>query len=124
VSIEMSLWRIQNDRPLPLLAAGIGEEKRLESIIADDVGILGLGPLMLLGRQVATDFGARVDLLAIDEDGTTYIIELKRGRTPREVVAQVLDYGGVDPRPECRAADPDLRDWPVRVGPDIPSCFR
>ena len=48
---------------------------------------------MLLRRQVVTDFGARIDLLAIDEEGTLYVIELKRGRTPREVVAQVLDYG-------------------------------
>lgn len=91
--IEMNLWRIEHDRPRPLVAAGIGEEKRLESVIADDVAILGLGPLMLLGRQVVTEFGARIDLLAMDEEGTTYVIELKRGRTPREVVAQVLDYG-------------------------------
>jgi hypothetical protein len=48
---------------------------------------------MLLGRQVLTDHGARVDLLALDEGGTLYVIELKRARTPREVVAQVLDYG-------------------------------
>jgi hypothetical protein len=93
VPIEMNLWRIENDRPRPLSAAGIGEERRLESIIADDVKILGLGPLMLLGRQVGTDYGARIDLLALDGEGTLYVIELKRGRTPREVVAQVLDYG-------------------------------
>lgn len=91
--IEMNLWRIDDDRPVPVAAAGIGEERRLESIIADDLAILGLGPLLLVGRQVATDFGGRVDLLAIDQEGTTYVIELKRGRTPREVIAQVLDYG-------------------------------
>lgn len=89
----MNLWRIEEDRPRPLAAAGIGEEKRLESILADDISILGLGPLMLLGRQVLTDHGARVDLLALDEGGMLYVIELKRARTPREVVAQVLDYG-------------------------------
>jgi hypothetical protein len=93
VPIEMKLWRIEEDRPRPLAAAGIDQERRLESILADDIGILGLGDLMLLGRQVLTDHGARVDLLALDERGTLYVIELKRDRTPREVVAQVLDYG-------------------------------
>jgi hypothetical protein len=29
----------------------------------------------------------------MDVDGTTYVIELKRGVTPREVIAQLLDYG-------------------------------
>jgi hypothetical protein len=89
----MNLWRIEEDRPRPLVAAGIDEEKRLESILADDIRILGLGSLMLLGRQVLTDHGARIDLLALDEGGTLDVIELKRTRTPREVVAQVLDYG-------------------------------
>lgn len=89
----MNLWRIEEDRPRALVAAGIDEERRLESILADDIEILGLGPLMLLGRQVLTDHGARVDLLGLDEGGILYVIELKRARTPREVVAQVLDYG-------------------------------
>lgn len=89
----MHLWRIEDDRPSPVVAAGIGEEERLESIIAHDVEILGLGSLMLLGRQVITDHGSRIDLLALDEDGALYVLELKRSRTPREVVAQALDYG-------------------------------
>jgi len=48
---------------------------------------------MVLARQVLTAHGKRVDLLAIDGEGDLYAIELKRDRTPREVVAQVLDYG-------------------------------
>jgi hypothetical protein len=89
----MNLWRIEEDRPRPFVTGGINEERRLESILADDIKILGLGPLMPLGCQVLTDHGVRIDLLALDEGGTLYVIEFKRARTPREVVAQVLDYG-------------------------------
>lgn len=37
-------------------------------------------------------FGGRIDLLAIAPDGSLVLIELKRERTPRDVVAQALDY--------------------------------
>ena len=47
---------------------------------------------MLVGRQEETGFGGRIDLLALAPDGALILIELKRGRTPREVVAQALDY--------------------------------
>ena len=47
---------------------------------------------MLLGRQIATDHGKFIDLLAMDADGNLNIIELKKSRTPREAVAQLLDY--------------------------------
>jgi hypothetical protein len=33
VPIEMNLWRIQDDRPVPVAAAGNDEERRLESVI-------------------------------------------------------------------------------------------
>ena len=47
---------------------------------------------MVIGRQVPTSFGKYIDLLAIDSEGHLAIIELKRDRTPRDVVAQTLDY--------------------------------
>lgn len=47
---------------------------------------------MLIGRQEPTGFGGRIDLLAIAPDGSLVLIELKRNRTPREIVAQALDY--------------------------------
>jgi hypothetical protein len=68
------------------------DEARLETILKKDIRFLGLD-LMILGQQVITSFGKRVDLLAIDEQGNLVIIEIKRDRTPRDVVAQLLDYG-------------------------------
>jgi hypothetical protein len=47
---------------------------------------------MLIGQQESNGFGGRIDLLAIAPDGSLVLIEIKRDRTPREVVAQALDY--------------------------------
>ncbi len=59
-----------------------------------DVGLLGLpNELFVIGRQVVTEYAGRVDLLCVDQDGTLYVIEIKKERTPREVVAQTMDYG-------------------------------
>ena len=49
--------------------------------------------LLVIGSEVLTPYGKRLDLLAIDADGNLHVLELKRDKTPREVVAQVLDYG-------------------------------
>ena len=48
--------------------------------------------LLVIGRQVRTDFGGEIDLLCMDARGHLVAVELKKGRTPREVTAQTLDY--------------------------------
>jgi len=49
--------------------------------------------LMVIGREVKTDFGGFIDLLCIDSQGDLAVVELKRDMTPREITAQALDYG-------------------------------
>jgi len=88
--IEFGLWRIDGDNRR-LSAKKLDEESRLEDLLADDPNMLGR-ELLVLGRQVRTASGNFIDLLGIDADGDLHIIELKRDRTPREVVAQALDY--------------------------------
>jgi RecB family endonuclease NucS len=63
----------------------------LEDALAKDLSILS-SQLMLIGRQVATSYGKFIDMLAMDISGNLFIIELKKNRTPREVVAQLIDY--------------------------------
>ena len=85
------LWGIAGQRLQPLPVERLNSEDRLEAWLADDIGILSEG-LLLIGRQVTTAHGGRIDLLAISEDGALSIVELKRDKTPRDIVAQVLDY--------------------------------
>jgi hypothetical protein len=49
--------------------------------------------LLVIGREVETDFGGYIDLLCMDAVGNLVVVELKRDRTPREISAQALDYG-------------------------------
>ena len=91
--IEMALWRLDGSDAVPLPTSSLDSEKRLEDILEKDISILGLDRLVVVGRQVPTRWGKLIDLLALDPQGDLYLIELKRDRTPREIVAQALDYG-------------------------------
>ena len=89
---EIGLWRIDGGRALPVRASSLDREQTLEDVLAADPSMLGLGPLLIVGRQVVTPHGTRVDLLALNGDAHVYVIELKRDRSPRDFVAQGLDY--------------------------------
>jgi hypothetical protein len=92
MALEIGLWRVDSGAPVRVGASGFPLEARLEELIQTDPTILG-EPLLVVGRQVPTAFSKFIDLLAVSADGTLHVLELKRDRTPREVVAQVLDYG-------------------------------
>src|SRR4051794_14330515 len=91
--VRFGLWRVDGETVEEVSPSRITSEERLEDILALRIDILGLGRLFQIGRQVVTDFGKRIDLLAMDSEGDLYVIELKKERTPREVVAQTLEYG-------------------------------
>lgn len=90
MSIRHAIWKV-GDNPMPLPEASLGKEALLEQMIVQEPGILS-ERWMLIGRQVRTAFGSFIDLLALNQDGQLVLIELKRDLTPREVVAQALDY--------------------------------
>lgn len=88
--IRTNLWKI-GDEPIRLVESALKSERQLEEMIEQEPRLLS-AEWMLIGRQVKTEFGGIVDLLALAPDGAVVLIELKRDRTPRDVVAQSLDY--------------------------------
>ncbi len=89
---KVRLWEVISDSELYEIPGNeINLEERLEGWLASDISALDPN-LLVIGRQVRTDFGGMIDLLCLDNVGDTVIVELKKGRTPREVTAQALDY--------------------------------
>lgn len=88
--IQHAIWKV-GAKPHALGVGALPSEQLLESMIEAAPAILS-PEWMLIGRQEPTAFGGRIDLLAISPDGSLVLIELKRNKTPREIVAQALDY--------------------------------
>lgn len=88
--IRTALWKV-TAQPEQLTEAILPSEKLLEDMIVAQPQLLS-DAWMLIGRQERTGFGGVIDLLAIAPDGALILIELKRARTPRDVVAQAVDY--------------------------------
>ena len=86
-----TLFKVQNGNLVPTRPKALSKESLIEDWVAKDPGLLGLDAI-IIGRQVPTDHGKYIDLLAMDRTGGIVIVELKKDRTPREIVAQILDY--------------------------------
>ena len=88
--VHHAIWRV-GETPQPLTISKLASEQLLEKMILNDPTILS-DQWMIIGHQENTLDKGRIDLLAIAPDASLILIELKRDRTPREVVAQALDY--------------------------------
>lgn len=90
MTVKHAIWKIGLN-PEALSVSTLMNEQLLETMIVARPEILS-DEWMLIGRQENTGYSGRIDLLAITPDGSLVLIELKRDRTPREVVAQAIDY--------------------------------
>ena len=89
---NIRMWEVTSEDKLTEISGSeISLEERLEDWLESDISMLDAN-LMVIGRQVQTAFGGLIDLLCLDSNGDTVVVELKRGKTPREVTAQALDY--------------------------------
>jgi len=93
MATEIKVWQIINDRLEPIettmVEAGRKEED-LEKWIKNNPQILG-EDILIIGEQVSTKSGL-IDFLGIDKSGNLVIVELKRHKLPRDVLAQAIDY--------------------------------
>jgi hypothetical protein len=89
---DIKIWEINGQTDLrEIPKSKLDLEERLEDWIKQDISILS-EDYLVIGRQVPTDFNTYIDLLCLDNNGDLVIVELKKDKTPRDVVAQALDY--------------------------------
>jgi len=86
-----TLFKVQDGKLRKAQPKPLSRESLIEDWVAENPALLGLDAI-IIGRQVPTAHGKYIDLLALDRSGGVIVIELKKDRTPREIVAQVLDY--------------------------------
>ena len=91
MATRMSLWKLNPDGSVSAVAEQrLATEAQIESAVESAPELLGMD-VIIIGRQTPTPSGP-LDLLAIDGDARLVVVENKRNRTPREVLAQTIDY--------------------------------
>jgi len=71
------------------------DEFWLQGLIARTPEILGLGDLILEGREVQVSSGGRVDLILLDqntEPETEYLVEVQLGPTDPSHIVRAIEY--------------------------------
>ena len=88
---EIRLWEVKDKNLKEVPRDKIGLEERLEDWLEQDISIIS-DDLLVIGRQLRTTFEKYIDLLCIKRNGDVVMVELKKDKAPREVIAQVLEY--------------------------------
>lgn len=94
MSTEIKTWEIIAGELKPITSTltenGRKESEHLEQWIKTKPDILG-NDILIIGEQVYTKSGP-LDFLGIDNNGNLVIVELKREKLARLVLAQAIDY--------------------------------
>ncbi|MCU0688468.1 MAG: endonuclease NucS [Phycisphaerales bacterium] len=119
MAIELSMWRIDSGL-LRVEPTSMDFEQRLEDLLARNISIAS-SDWIVIGRQVPTPWGKFIDLLCMDCQGNLIVLELKRNKTEREVVAQALDYGSYIRGIQADDIRQIFADYQKSVKPGVPA---
>ena len=101
------------------------EEEILENWLASNPdGILEDGRILIIGRQVHTNNGAFIDLLGLDCEGNVVVMELKRDRTPRDTIAQSLEYASFVETLDSYNLENIFRSYRKNESLNLEECYR
>ena len=92
----MRLFRVESDKKfIEYKVQDFKDEHReedLEYLLESNPDAILDEELMIIGRQIVTNLNTSIDLLGLNRTGNIAVIELKRDRTPRDTIAQALEY--------------------------------
>lgn len=92
----MQLFNILKDSLSPLMPVKFGSdhlEEKIQKWADANPAMLNDGqPMLSLGMEMMTNLGHAIDNLYLDGNGMLVVCEAKRGKAPREVISQLLDY--------------------------------
>ena len=87
---QIKLWKIESDDVIKISKEYLDYEHRLEKWLIEDISILSEN-LAVLGCQIVSPYGKKIDILAINSNGELVIIEFKHNKPNSEVITQLLD---------------------------------
>lgn len=106
-------------RPVSLKASAIHNEKWLQSLIAGDPNVLGLGDLIVKDVERRQPRAGRLDLLLSDpETLTRYEVEIQLGATDEAHIIRTIEYWDIE-----KTRYPQYEHVAVLVAEDITSRF-
>ena len=101
----MPIWKITPNGPTSIHKIDLSKEGLLEQQLEDWIlanSSFLAEPLLIIGRQVVIpDVKDRIDLLALDPQGNTVVVELKRGKLSDPVDMQALRYASYISKWQC-----------------------
>ncbi|TWB45489.1 PDDEXK family nuclease [Nitrospirillum pindoramense] len=92
----MGLFIVGGETAAPLVRVAFSDthlERDVQVWVNQCPAMINAGcPMLPLGMEIQTKHGLSIDNLFLDGNGTLVAVEMKRGRAPRDVIAQILEY--------------------------------